>query len=90
MTCLHATETDRTEFPDLTPDPRTTTRMGCRCGWNECRCPRRVPPAKRRFDAAGIHSFTRFHPDGSEKDDYIIVRRKYCCAAGCTDYKEQQ
>ena len=90
MTCRHATPTDRIAFDDLTPDRRTTTHFACNCGWNECRCPQRVPPAVRPFDSAGIHSYTRFFPGGGEKQDYIIVRRKYCAPGACTHYQESE
>ena len=88
MTCRHATPTDREVFRDLEPGPPKNTHFACLCGWNECRCPDRVPPAERPLDAAGLHSFTRWHVDGSPKTDYIIVRRKYCVKEACSNYTE--
>lgn len=89
MTCRHATPTDRDTFTDLFPDGPRNTHFACLCGWNECRHPARVPPCRMPFDTAGAHSFLRFHPDGTEKTDYILVRRKYCAPDACTHYETE-
>lgn len=86
MTCIYATETDKKSFSDLTPNKWEVTHFVCKCGFNECRCPSRIPPNTRPFDSAGIHSHTRFNPDGTEKTDYIIVKRRYCCLHCCSNY----
>ena len=90
MTCRYATQTERTAFDDLTPERGVSTHFVCRCGFNECRHPDRVPPAVRQFDAAGIHSSDRYQPDGKKKEDYIIVKRKYCRKECCSNYEVRE
>ena len=88
LKCIYAEETPLASFPDLSPNGGETTHFICKCGFNLCRCPERVPPAVRPFDAAGIHSHTRYTVDGQEKTDYIIVKRKFCDKRACINYKE--
>ena len=90
MICRHATPTDQNDFDDLSPDRHVMKHFVCKCGWNECRHPDRVPPSGRPMDVAGIHSYTRFRPGGEPKTDYILVRRKYCAPGACTHYTETE
>ena len=88
MSCQFASPTDKKWFDDLDPNRRTRTHFACQCSIVECRNPDRVPPSVPPLDAAGIHSRIRFDENGRKKEDFIIVRSKYCNKESCQNFKE--
>ena len=86
MKCQFATITEKKWFDDITPGK--IVHFACQCQIVEYRNPDRVPPAVPPLDAAGIHSRIRLDEDGRKKEDFIIVRSKYCNKESCQNFTE--
>jgi len=88
MKCKFATKTDKKWFDDIEVGKRVN--FACKCAIFECRCPGRLPPNNPPLDAAGIHSRRRFYEDGRQKEDFIVVRSKYCNSKTCKSYESKK